>query len=144
MHVQRHVILKVQTNLTSETLRTSSGRKNRDMKTSSCEAHNRSLAGMCAGKIRNVASILSKSSWEVAFGSPSLDVDESWSTEFLVNRLITFLHHLPSEGVRITSSDERGEEVLDSWLLSSLPSLCIGIRQKAMFGTCTLLVGASV
>lgn len=44
------------------------------MKTSSREAHNTTLAGLCAGKKRHVADILSKSSWEVAFESPSLDM----------------------------------------------------------------------
>jgi hypothetical protein len=52
------------------------------MKTSSREAHNTSLAGLCAGKKRHVADILSKSFSEVAFESPNLDVDESWDTKF--------------------------------------------------------------
>jgi hypothetical protein len=56
------------------------------MKRSSLEAHNTSLAGLCAGKKRHVAYFLSKLSWEVAFESPSLDVDESWDAEFPVNR----------------------------------------------------------
>jgi hypothetical protein len=115
------------------------------MRTISREAHNRSLAGLCAGKIRNVADILSKSSWEVAFESPSLDVDESWNVEFPVNRLISFLLCFSVMGVRTTTtSDDRGEGVLASWLLSSLSSLCIEIQQKVTFGTCSLLVGSSV
>ena len=115
------------------------------MKRSSREAQNTSLTGLCAGKKRHVADILSNLSWEVAFESPSLDVDAPWNAEFPVNRQITFLLHLSVMGVRTTtSSDERGEAVLDSWLLSSLPCLRIGIQQKVTFGTCSLLVVASV
>lgn len=40
--------------------------------------------------------------------------------------------------------DERGDGCVDSWWLSSLSSLGIGIRQQVMFGICSLLVGASV
>jgi hypothetical protein len=115
------------------------------MKTSSREAHITSLAELCAGKKRHVADILSKSSWEIAFESPSLDVDESWNAEFPVNRLITFLLHLSVMDVHTTtSSDERGMRDLDSWSFSSLPSLCIGIQKKLTFGTCSLLFVASV
>jgi len=73
------------------------------MKTSSREARSTSLAGLCAGKKRHVADILSRSSWEVAFESPSLDVDESWNTEFPVKRIITFLLHLSVMGIRTTT-----------------------------------------
>jgi hypothetical protein len=56
------------------------------MKRRSREAHNTILAGLCAGKERHVTDFLSKLSWEDAFESPSLDVDESWNAEFPVNR----------------------------------------------------------
>jgi hypothetical protein len=92
------------------------------MRTSSHEAHNTNFAGLCAGKLRNVADILSKSSWEVAFENPSLDVDEPRNAEFPVNRLICIPLCLCAMGVRTTTSpDDRGE----GFLLHGPSVLCL-------------------